>query len=163
MTTAQQLSVELQQQAAATRKVLERIPDDRLAWKPHEKSTAIGRLGMHLSELPGGITRTLATEEFDYAATPFKPVYPNSVREILDNFDKTLAGAVGALEKATDEQLSVKWRARRGDQIVSELPRGTVIRNTINHIFHHRGQMTVYLRLLDIPVPKTFGPTADER
>lgn len=163
MSMAKQFSEELNQQAAKTKKVLERIPNDKLTWKPHEKSHQIGRLGMHIAEIPGNIVRALQTEEFDYAAVPFKPVYPNSTVEIMDTFEKTLKNATDLLEKATDEQLAVIWTSRRGQQIVSQLPRSAVIRNALNHVIHHRGQLTVFLRLLDIPVPGTFGPSADEK
>ena len=163
MSIAKQFIAELQQQATDTRKLLERIPQDNLMWKPHEKSTQIGRLGMHIAEQPNSIVRALETEGIDYAAVPFKPVFPNTTAEIMDTFGKSLAHAVSALENYPDESLSVIWRARRGEQIIYEIPRSAVIRNTINHIFHHRGQLTVYLRLLGVPIPKTFGPTADER
>ncbi len=163
MSIAKQFIAELQQQAADTRKLLERIPQDNLTWKPHEKSTPIGRLGMHIAEQPNSIVRAIETEGIDYAASPFKPVFPNTTAEIMDTFEKSLARAVIALENYPDESLSVLWRARRGEQIIYKIPRSAVIRNTLNHIFHHRGQLTVYLRLLGVPVPKTFGPTADER
>lgn len=163
MSIAKTFSIELVQQSANTKKILERIPEDKLTWKPHEKSTAIGRLGMHVAELPNTIVRAIETESFDFAATPFKPVFPNTAAEIIETFEKTLQKATEALEKATDDQLAVTWKASRGAQLVWEMPRRDVIRNTLNHIIHHRGQLTVFLRLLDVPIPKTFGPTADER
>jgi uncharacterized damage-inducible protein DinB len=163
MTMAKQLSAELQQQAANTKKLLERIPGDKLTWKPHEKSTQIGRLGMHVAELPISIARALETTGIDFAAISFKPTFPNTTAEILDTFDKSLATGVEGLEKASDEALSVLWKAQRGEQVIYEMPRSAVIRRALDHIIHHRGQLTVYLRLLDIPVPPTFGPTADER
>jgi len=163
MALAQQFSAELQQQAENTKRVLERIPNDKLTWKPHDKSQTIGRLGMHLAEIPGYITRAIQTEEFDFAAVPFKPVFPNSTAEIMDTFEKTLAGAVDTLEKCTDDHMAGNWTTRRGEQIISKAPRSEVIRRALDHVIHHRGQLTVYLRLLDVPVPKTFGPTADER
>jgi uncharacterized damage-inducible protein DinB len=163
MTVAKQLSAELQQQAANTKKLLERIPDDKLTWKPHEKSTQIGRLGMHIAELPNSITRALESTGIDFAAAPFKPVFPNTTAEILDTFEKSLARAVEALAKASDKDMEVIWKARRGEQVIYEMPRASVVRRTLEHAIHHRGQLTVYLRLLDVPVPPTFGPTADER
>jgi len=163
MSIAQEFGKELNQQAVNTKKILERIPEDRLTWKPHEKSTAIGRLGMHIAELPNTIVRTIQTESFDFAATPFKPVFPNSSAEILDTFAKSLEKATEVLEKTSDDQMPVSWKALRGGQLVWEMPRSVVIRNTLNHIIHHRGQLTVFLRLLDVPIPKTFGPTADEK
>ncbi|MGO9480300.1 MAG: DinB family protein [Candidatus Kryptoniota bacterium] len=163
MSIARDFSIELTQQAANTRKVLERIPADKLTWKPHEKSQQIGRLGLHIAELPNTIVRAMETESFDFAAVPFKPVFPNTTADILDTFEKTLQKANDILEKTPDDQLSIIWRATRGAQLVWEMPRSAVIRNTLNHIIHHRGQLTVFLRLLDVPIPKTFGPTADER
>jgi len=163
MSIAKDFSIELNQQASNTRNVLERIPEDKLTWKPHEKSTQIGRLGMHIAELPNTIVRAIETESFDFAATPFKPVFPNRTAEIIETFEKTLQKATETLAKTQDDQLAIIWRATRGAQLVWEMPRSAVIRNTLNHIIHHRGQLTVFLRLLDVPIPKTFGPTADER
>jgi len=163
MSIAKEFAKELNQQAANTKKVLERIPQDKLTWKPHEKSTAIGRLGMHIAELPNTIVRTIETESFDYAAAPFKPVFPNTTAEIMETFEKSLSKATELLEKTSDDQLQAIWKALRAGQLVWEMPKGAVIRNTLNHIIHHRGQLTVFLRLLDVPIPNTFGPTADER
>ena len=163
MTIANQLSQELQQQSVNTKRLLERIPNDKLTWKPHEKSTQIGRLGMHIAEQPNTIVRTLTTREFDMAANPFKPVFPDSTGEILETLDKSLAKAVEAFANASDRDMEAIWTFRRGDQIIYEMPRLAVVRRTLEHTIHHRGQLTVYLRLLDIPVPGTFGPSADER
>ncbi len=163
MTIGKQLSEELKNQAVNTKKLLERIPNDKLTWKPHEKSTPIGRLGMHIAEHPNTMVRAIETTEFDMAANPFKPVYPNSTAEILQTFDKSLAKAVEALGKASDEDMQAMWTFRRGDQVIYQMPRFAVVRRTLEHTIHHRGQLTVYLRLLDIPVPGTFGPSADER
>ncbi len=118
---------------------------------------------MHVAELPNTIVRAIETESFDFAANPFKPVFPNSSAEIMDTFEKTLKKASELLDKTSDDHLAKTWRALRGGQVVWEMSRSDVIRNTLNHIIHHRGQLTVFLRLLDVPIPKTFGPTADER
>jgi uncharacterized damage-inducible protein DinB len=163
MSMAKEFSKELNQQAANTKKVLERIPEDKLSWKPHEKSQQIGRLGMHIAELPNSIVRAIETEGFDFAAVPFKPVFPNTTAEIMEMFEKSLSKATSLLEKTPDDKLSVVWKALRGDQLVWEMPRSAVIRRTLDHIIHHRGQLTVFLRLLDVPVPGTFGPSADEK
>ncbi len=163
MTIGKQLSEELKQQAVNTKRLLERIPNDKLTWKPHEKSTQIGRLGMHIAELPNSIVRTLEATEIDFAAIQFKPVFPNSVSEILETLDKSIAKAVEALGKMSDKDMDVIYTARRGDQIVYKMSRAALVRRTLEHAIHHRGQLTVYLRLLDIPVPGTFGPSADER
>lgn len=163
MSIARDFSTELRQQAVNTRKVLERIPETKLTWKPHEKSMTIGRLSMHIAELPNWIINALQTEGFDFGAAPFKPVIPSTTAEIKETFAKTLLKAADMLDNATDDQLAVMWKAMRGGQLIYEMPRSAVIRNNLNHIIHHRGQLTVYLRLLDVPIPKTFGPTADER
>lgn len=163
MTIGKQLSEELKQQAVNTKKLLERIPNDNLTWKPHEKSTQIGRLGMHIAEQPNTIVRAISTKEFDMAANPFKPVFPSSTAEILDTLDKSIEKAVEALGKASDKDMEAIWTFRRGDQVIYQMPRLAVVRRTLEHTIHHRGQLTVYLRLLDIPVPGTFGPSADER
>jgi uncharacterized damage-inducible protein DinB len=163
MNTGKEFSKELNQQAANTKKVLERIPSDKLTWKPHEKSQTIGRLGMHIAELPNSIVRAIEAESFDFAATPFKPVYPNTTAEIMETFEQSLSKATALLEKTLDDQLPVMWKALRGGQLVWEMPRSAVIRRTLDHIVHHRGQLTVFLRLLDVPVPGTFGPSADEK
>ncbi len=163
MTIGKQFSEELKQQAVNTKRLLERIPNDKLTWKPHEKSTPIGRLGMHIAEQPNTIVRTLETTGIDFAAAPFKPVYPNSTAEILETLDKSIAKAVDALDKVSDKDLEVIWTAKRGDQVIYQMPRLALVRRTLEHTIHHRGQLTVYLRLLDVPVPGTFGPSADER
>jgi uncharacterized damage-inducible protein DinB len=163
MSIAKEFGKELNQQAANTRKILERIPGDKLTWKPHEKSMSIGRLGMHIAELPNTIVRAIETESFDFAATPFKPVFPNTTGEIMETFDKSLSKATDLLEKTPDDQMAVIWKALRAGQVVWEMPRSAVVRNTLNHIIHHRGQLTVFLRLLNVPIPGTFGPSADER
>jgi len=163
MVTAKEFSKELNRQAENTKKLLERLPSDKLTWKPHEKSQTIGRLGMHIAELPNTIVRTIETESFDFAAAPFKPVFPNTTTEIMETFEKSLLKATEILEKIDDDQLPVIWKALRGEQLVWEMPRSSLIRRTLDHIIHHRGQLTVFLRLLDIPVPGTFGPSADEK
>jgi uncharacterized damage-inducible protein DinB len=105
----------------------------------------------------------MTTREFDMATNPFKPVFPNSTAEILETLDKSIAKAVEALANASDRDMEAVWTFRRGDQIIYEMPRLAVVRRALEHTIHHRGQLTVYLRLLDIPVPGTFGPSADER
>lgn len=118
---------------------------------------------MHIAELPNSIVRAIETVDYDFAANPFKPVFPNTTAEIMDTFEKSLRKATDLLEKTPDDELPVMWKALRAGQLVWQMPRSAVIRNTLNHIIHHRGQLTVFLRLLDVPIPNTFGPTADER
>ncbi len=163
MNTAERLIAELQQEAAKNRTMLERIPESKLSWKPHEKSMTIGRLGMHIAEIPQWITRSMTLESFDIGAGPYNPNIPKTHGEILKEFDRQLETAVGYLAKATDETLAGKWKVSKGDTLVYDLPREQVVRRQMNHIIHHRGQLSVFLRLLGIPVPPSYGPTADER
>jgi uncharacterized damage-inducible protein DinB len=163
MNTPALFASEYQQEAAKTKKILERVPADKLAWKPHEKSMTLGRLAMHIAELPGWVKSTLETEGFDFGKSAYKPVIPASRDEIMQEFERSLAKALEGLGRATEEQLDVTWTATRGDQVVFAVPRRGMIRNNLGHIIHHRGQLSVYLRLLGVPIPNIYGPTADER
>jgi uncharacterized damage-inducible protein DinB len=163
MSTAQRFIKELQQEATKNRAMLERIPEPRLSWKPHDKSMTLGRLGMHIAELPRWVDRCLNSKEFDMGTGPYNPNIPKTHAEIMAEFDRQLLSAVKNLESATDAMLEEQWKFRRGDLVIYDLPRGEVIRRQLNHIIHHRGQLSVFLRLLDVPVPGTYGPSADER
>lgn len=163
MNTAQRLTAELQQEAAKNKLMLERIPESKLSWKPHEKSMTIGRLGMHIAELPNWIVRSLTSEEFEFGTGPYNPNIPQKHSQIMQEFEDQLSKALEVLKGATDDMLAKNWRVRKGDKLIYDMPRAEVIRRQMNHIIHHRGQLSVFLRLLDIPVPGTFGPTADER
>ncbi len=162
MNTAQRLIAELQQESAKNKIMLERIPESKLSWKPHEKSMTIGRLGMHIAELPNWITRSLTSEEYEIGATPYNPNIPQTHSQILTEFEKQLRKAIEQLDAASDETLAKNWRVHKADKVIYDIPRAEVIRRQLNHIIHHRGQLSVFLRLLDVPVPGTFGPTADE-
>lgn len=163
MNTAERLIAEIQQESAKNRTMLERIPESRLSWKPHEKSMTIGRLGMHIAELPHWITRSLTLDSYEIGTGSYNPNIPKTQAEILKEFDKQLEAAIGHLAKASDETLSRTWKVSKSDKVVYDLPREQVIRRQMNHIIHHRGQLSVFLRLLEVPVPPTYGPTADER
>jgi uncharacterized damage-inducible protein DinB len=157
------LAAELKQEAATTRRMLERVPEDKFDWKPHEKSTALGRLAGHIAELPSLLGPTLASEELDFASGDFKPFEPASVAEILERFDENVAAGIEYLNGAGDEGMSQTWRMRSGEHVIFEMPRASVVRvMVLNHVVHHRGQLSVYLRLLDVPLPSVYGPTADE-
>jgi uncharacterized damage-inducible protein DinB len=163
MKTAERLITEIQQESAKNRTMLERIPESKLSWKPHEKSMTIGRLGMHIAELPHWITRCLTMDSFEIGNSPYNPNIPKTQTEILKEFDSQLDTAIRHLAKASDEALAGTWKVSKGDKVVYNLPREQVVRRQMNHIIHHRGQLSVFLRLLDVPVPPTYGPTADER
>lgn len=153
---------ELQQEAATTRKMLERVPQAALTWKPHEKSMGLGQLAAHVANLFGTwLISSLTRDEYDL--TESTPSKAESVEAILEAFDQNVANAVEQLKATTDESLFTKWSLKRGGQVLFELPRWVVVRSMVfNHIIHHRGQLSVYLRLQNVPLPPVYGPTADE-
>lgn len=154
---------ELQQESAVTRKMLERVPSDKFEWKPHEKSAPLGRLAGHIAQLPILLMAALTQDELNFDPESFDPSpMPESVPNLLETFDKNIADAVGLLLTNADENLEDMWRLRSGERIFMEKPRAAMIRWVISHIAHHRGQLSVYLRLLDVPLPPVYGPTADE-
>ncbi len=160
MSIAETLLPEFDQEMKTTRKVLERVPTDKGTWKPHEKSFSIGHLAQLLSWMPGWITSTLATDSLDIAGSP-KYSYEKT-ESLLEAFDKNVREARETIAAMKDSDFDKPWSLRMGDKVLMSQPRGAAARSTINHLVHHRGQMSVYLRLLDIPVPSLYGPTADE-
>jgi uncharacterized damage-inducible protein DinB len=159
---ASALIAELKQESIATRKCLERVPEDKFDYKPHEKSMTFGQLAAHVAEMIGWTAITLKTEEFDFA-TDYKQFIPETNAELLEFFGKNLSEAIEALENTTDEKMMANWTLKNGDHVFFSMPRVQVLRGVIfNHVFHHRGQLSVYLRLNDIPVPSLYGPSADE-
>ncbi|XZF13757.1 DinB family protein [Chitinophagaceae bacterium MMS25-I14] len=164
MALNQNLIAELKKEAASTRKMLERVPAEQFGWKPHEKSMALGRLAAHVAELAGWTTMTIATDGLDFATMDYKPFQPQSTEDLVKYHDQEVENAIAALENATDEHLAGTWTMRNGEHVIMAAPRATVLRGAVNnHTYHHRGQLSVYLRLLDIPVPGVYGPTADEQ
>jgi uncharacterized damage-inducible protein DinB len=163
MSISQSLLPEFDQEMAGTRRVLERVPADKFSWGPHEKSMNFGRLAVHLAELPSWTTMTLNTSELDFAATPYAPTQVETTQDLLNIFDKATSEARAALAGAGDEVFFQNWTLRNGDHLIFTLPKIAVLRSFVmNHIIHHRAQLTVYLRLNDIPVPSLYGPSADE-
>jgi uncharacterized damage-inducible protein DinB len=153
---------ELDMEAKTTRKMLSRIPDDKYDWQPHPKSMTIRRLATHVAELPSWITMTLTTSELDFANNPYKPEVINNTAELINYFERTLAVGRAHLEGAMEEQLSDSWILRNGDEVYSTSPKSEVLRMTYSQIIHHRAQLGVYLRLLDVPIPGSYGPSADD-
>jgi uncharacterized damage-inducible protein DinB len=154
---------EFDHEMANTRKVLERIPEDKLEWKPDPKSMALGRLAGHITEMPGWASVTLATDSLDLGTGDFKPLFATSRAQILKEFDKNIAESRAALASATDENMMRNWQLRMGDQLIMEMPKVGIIRTMVmSHTIHHRAQMGVYLRLNGVPVPAIYGPSADE-
>ncbi len=159
------LAAEFEHEAAVTRRLLERVPGDRLDWQPHERSMTLGRLVGHIGELPGWGRTTVEQPEVDLAAVPpeQRGATAGSVDGLLADFDRGVEGFAAALATTDDERMLESWTLRRGDQVIFELPRIAALRGFImSHMIHHRGQLTVYLRLLEVPLPQVYGPTADE-
>lgn len=166
MSISQSLLPEIAHEMASTRKELERVPDDRLAWKPHAKSMTLGRLASHLAELPSWGQMTMQTTELDIAqpGQDTRGASLGSRSEMLALFDKNLAAATAAIAAASDADYMVPWTLIKAGKAIFTLPRIAVLRSMVlNHNVHHRAQLGVYLRLLDIPVPSIYGPTADEQ
>ncbi len=159
---------EIDREAPATRRALERVPEGRDDWKPHQKSMELGRLAGLLAGIFGWVDLVVNRDYLDFNPPAGEPRYsPPQIRnrqELLAAFDQSIIQARKALESTNDEHLLTPWQYRNAGQVISEQPRHIVIRDgVINHMAHHRGQMTVYLRLLEIPVPAVYGPTADEQ
>lgn len=160
MTIAETLLPEFDQEMKTTRRLLERVPTDKGTWKPHQKSFSIGHLAQLLSWMPGWITMTLTSDSLDLAGAAGYSY--ETTEKLLADFDKNVKEARAAIAASSDADFQKQWSLKRGDQVFMTMPRGVVTRQHISHLVHHRGQMSVYLRLLDIPVPSIYGPTADE-
>jgi uncharacterized damage-inducible protein DinB len=160
------LQSEFELEVAIARKFLERVPEDKLAWKPHEKSMALDRLASHVAEIPTWTMPTLERDSLDLAppgAPPYKPHIAASRKEMLDIFDKNVTAARASLAAAKDDCWTQPWSLLMGGNVLLTQPRMAVLRSFVfNHLVHHRAQLGVYLRLNNVPVPSTYGPTADE-
>jgi uncharacterized damage-inducible protein DinB len=161
MSAAQSLLQELEQEAQTTKRVLERVPNEHLGWKPHPKSMSLGQLALHVAMVPGMVA-TLARESTVEAPQFTQPSAANA-SELLPALDASIARAKDALGGMDDASLAATWRLKRGDREMLAIPRGAFLRSImLNHWYHHRGQLSVYLRQLDVPVPSIYGPSADE-
>jgi uncharacterized damage-inducible protein DinB len=166
MTLSESLLPEFDIELANTRRTLERVPEDKFDWKPHEKSMTMGGLATHLANLPSWTIYTIERDELDIAppgAPPFRIEQATSRQELLDTFDKNVAAARASLAAASDEHLFKPWKLLSGGNEVLSMPRIAVLRSFVmNHNIHHRAQLGVFLRLNDVPVPAIYGPSADE-
>ncbi len=164
MSLSQKFLSELQVEAANTKKVLERVPTDQFSWKPHEKSYSLGRLAAHVAELTSWVAYIINADELDFATMNYMPPKVADSSELMLFFEDQISKAKAVLQQPiTDEDLLKNWTLRKGDKVFMTLPKVTVLRSMVfNHIIHHRAQLGVYLRLLDIPLPSIYGPTADE-
>ena len=152
---------EFDQEMATTRRLLERVPADRGPWKPHEKSFALGHLAQLVSWIPSWIANSLREPRLDLTQAPGYSF--EATEALLHAFDGHVRDAREALAAVTGEELAAPWALTHGEHVLFTSPRGEVVRMHLNHLIHHRGQLTVYLRLLDVPLPPIYGPTADER
>jgi len=165
MALSKSLLPEFDNEMANTRKTLERVPDEKFAWKPHDKSFPMGALAAHLANLPSWGSLTLGSDSFDLApeGKPVKTPELNSTKEVLQKFDENAAATRAAISAAGDEDLFKNWTLQSNGKTVMTLPKIAVLRSFVmNHMIHHRAQLGVYLRLNDIPVPSIYGPSADE-
>jgi uncharacterized damage-inducible protein DinB len=152
---------EFEMEMTTTRRLLERVPSDKGEWKPHPKSFALGHLAQLVAWMPGWIANTAAETRLDLAGAAGYTF--EKTETLVAAFDKNVRDAVAALNAMKDADLDAKWKLTRGDMVMWEAPRKVVLRSHLNHLCHHRGQLTVYLRLVDVPIPSIYGPTADER
>ncbi|MGN6645604.1 MAG: DinB family protein [Cytophaga sp.] len=153
---------EFEAEALTTRNMLSRIPDDKYDWQPHPKSMTIRTLATHIAELPTWVSLALTTDELDFAAEPYNPTIINTTNDLLALLEKSLAEGRAHLIPANEEKLTENWTLRNGDVIYSVQTKHETIRHAYCQIVHHRAQLGVYLRLLNIPIPGSYGPSADE-
>lgn len=154
---------EMEQEAQVTRKMLERVPVDKLDWRPHEKSMTMKSLSSHVAELASWVTLALNTEELDFAAEPYTPKEINTSQDLLNLFEKSFEEGKTALSRAAEDDLKPNWTLREGETIYQVYTKYEVIRHAFAQTTHHRAQLGVYLRLLNIPIPGSYGPSADEQ
>ena len=161
MALNEMLLPEFDQEVATTRLLLERVPAQDAAWKPHPKSMSLGNLAVHVANLAAWLGMTLTSTELDLAVSP-PPAPFTTVEALLAVFDANVASSRAALTKSTDADFAVPWSLKNGDEVYFTLPRAVIVRSSaLNHLIHHRAQLGVYLRLRDVPLPPCYGPTAD--
>jgi uncharacterized damage-inducible protein DinB len=162
-TQIERMLQEFCEEAATTRRVLERVPADKLEWRPHPKSMTLGQLALHIATTPGSMASIAQQESFDASQANFNPPAAKSAEEILAAHDKSVREAEACLRNMTEATAFGDWRVMWKDREISAKSRITAIRTiALNHWYHHRGQLSVYLRMLDIPLPVIYGPNADE-
>jgi uncharacterized damage-inducible protein DinB len=153
---------ELEQEAQTTKRVLERVPEGQLAWKPHPKSMSLGQLALHIATVPGGVAQMAAQAGFDAPPSFIQPS-ATTAAELVPALEQSIVQARQALGGMSDEQVMETWTLKNGGQVVMAMPRAALLRAImLNHWYHHRGQLSVYLRQLNVPVPSIYGPSADE-
>lgn len=162
MTRIESFLRELEMEAQTTRKMLKLVPGDKFDWQPHSKSMTMKQLATHIAEIPSWVAMAINTDELDFAKMDYKPTPVSSTADLLDLFEKSLEEGRSNLENATEEKVNESWTMRNGEQIYYTSTKADTIRHSISQTIHHRAQLGVYLRLLDIPIPGSYGPSADE-
>jgi uncharacterized damage-inducible protein DinB len=161
MSLAETILVELEQESHTTRRVLDRVPEAKLSWKPHPKSFSLGQLALHIASTQGQVAALAARDVVEDPV--FGQPEPANRREIFEAFSKSVEQAKSAIGKMDDARLKSIWTLTKNGQTIMAVPRADLLRSVLlNHVYHHRGQLSVYLRLLDVPVPSIYGPSADE-
>jgi uncharacterized damage-inducible protein DinB len=162
MSIIELLLKETEQEAQITRKMLSIVPDNKCDWKPHPKSMSLMQLATHIAELPDWIVLALTTDGLDFASNPYVPTVVENTAELLEKFEKAYADGEAHLQAFDENKLAEPWTLRNGDHIIINRSRYETLRMTIAQTIHHRAQLGVYLRLLNIPIPGSYGPSADE-
>jgi uncharacterized damage-inducible protein DinB len=162
MDILQALIKEMEAEAVTTRKMLLLVPTDRFDWKPHAKSMSLQNLAVHIAELPSWVAMGFNTSELDFAAMAYSPTPVVTTEELVQLFEQSLASGLSALQKAKGDDLLPTWTLRTGDQVHAVMTKYELIRHSFSQTTHHRAQLGVYLRLLDIPIPGSYGPSADD-
>jgi uncharacterized damage-inducible protein DinB len=157
------MQLEFQEEVAITRRVLGRVPADKLGWRPHARAMSLGQLVLHIATVPGGICRITKPDVFDVSSNSFTPPAPKSMDEVYAALEQSVCDVEQTLTETSDGAANASWHLMFGDRELMSTPRASVWRSLmLNHWYHHRGQLSVYLRLLDVPVPSIYGPSADE-
>ncbi len=162
MKTTELFLKQMEQEALTTRKMLALVPFDKAEWKPHEKSMTLKQLAAHVAELPGWVSMALTTDELDFANNPYQYPKINNVNDLLAFFDERQQSGTTELKKASEADLLPNWTLRNGEQIYDVSPKREVVQVAISQTIHHRAQLGVFLRLLNVPIPGSYGPSADE-
>jgi len=162
MTQIALIQKELENEALTTRKLLALVPAEKFDWKPHPKSMVMMNLATHIAELPTWVSMVLSTDELDFAVNEYKPTVVKDNKELIELFEKSLVDGLSLLDDSKEDLLAKTWTLRMGEQILTTGSKADMIRHALSQIIHHRAQLGVYLRLLDIPIPGSYGPSADE-
>jgi uncharacterized damage-inducible protein DinB len=164
MNNLDSMLAEFHEEAATTKRVLGRVPADKLGWKPHDRSMSLGQLALHIATVPAGICRITESDVFDVSQAKFAPPAPETMDEVHTALDATIRTVEGTFAGCSEDNAIANWHLMFGDKELMSMPRMQVWRSLmLNHWYHHRGQLSVYLRMLDVPVPSIYGPSADEK